>query len=125
MPTDRSFKTIQLAIDLDRELLYERINKRVDWMLEAGLEAEVVSLRNYFHLNALQTVGYKEWLDYFDQKISKEECIEAIKQHSRNYAKRQITWFKRDKRVYWLKDANAFEAINYCKQIIAADDSTT
>ena len=117
-PTQRPFKTIQLAIDLKRNDLYERINKRVDLMIEEGLEDEVHLLKDYFHLNALQTVGYKEWQDYFNNTTSKEQCIEDIKQHSRNYAKRQITWFKRDERVHWLNAANKEEAITYCEQIM-------
>jgi tRNA dimethylallyltransferase len=82
-------------LDLPREELYERINKRVDKMIEDGLEDEVRSLISYKDLPALQTVGYKEFFDYFDGKCTQEEAIEKIKQHTRNYAKRQITWFKR------------------------------
>jgi len=80
---------------LPREVLYERINKRVDKMIEDGLEDEVRSLIAHKDLTALQTVGYKEFFDYFDGKCTREEAIEKIKQHTRNYAKRQITWFKR------------------------------
>ena len=82
-------------IDLPRELLYERINQRVDKMIEDGLEEEARSLMEYKELPALQTVGYKEFFDYFDGKCTREEAIEKIKQHTRNYAKRQVTWFKR------------------------------
>ena len=82
-------------IDLPRELLYERINQRVDKMIEDGLEEEARSLIEYKDLPALQTVGYKEFFDYFDGKCTREEAIEKIKQHTRNYAKRQVTWFKR------------------------------
>ena len=82
-------------LKLPRELLYERINQRVDKMIEDGLEEEARSLMDYKELPALQTVGYKEFFDYFDGKYTREEAIEKIKQHTRNYAKRQITWFKR------------------------------
>jgi tRNA dimethylallyltransferase len=82
-------------IDLPRELLYERINQRVNKMIEDGLEEETRSLIEYKDLPALQTVGYKEFFDYFDGKYTREEAIEKIKQHTRNYAKRQVTWFKR------------------------------
>jgi tRNA dimethylallyltransferase len=82
-------------LDLPRAVLYERINKRVDKMIEDGLEDEVRSLIAHKDLTALQTVGYKEFFDYFDGKCTREEAIEKIKQHTRNYAKRQITWFKR------------------------------
>lgn len=80
---------------LPREVLYERINKRVDKMIEEGLEDEVRSLMAYKDLPALQTVGYKEFFDCFDGKCTREEAIDKIKQHTRNYAKRQVTWFKR------------------------------
>ena len=82
-------------LKLPRELLYERINQRVDKMIEDGLEEEARSLMEYKELPALQTVGYKEFFDYFDGKYTREEAIEKIKQHTRNYAKRQVTWFKR------------------------------
>ena len=80
--------------DLPREVLYKRINDRVDHMLELGLENEARSVFKLKHLKSLQTVGYRELFDFFDGKISREGAIDLIKQHSRNYAKRQITWFK-------------------------------
>jgi len=80
--------------DLPREELYKRINDRVDHMLELGLENEARSVFKLKHLKSLQTVGYRELFDFFDGKISRESAIDLIKQHSRNYAKRQITWFK-------------------------------
>ncbi len=80
--------------DLPREELYKRINDRVDHMLELGLENEARSVYDLKHLRSLQTVGYRELFDFFDGKISRESAIDLIKQHSRNYAKRQITWFK-------------------------------
>lgn len=86
-------------LDLPREILYERINKRVDQMINDGLEDEVRSLISYKNLPALQTVGYKEFFDYFDGKCTREEAIEKIKQHTRNYAKRQVTWFKKLKEL--------------------------
>ena len=82
-------------LTLPREELYNRINKRVDLMIEEGLEDEVRSLIAFKNLPALQTVGYKEFFEYFDGKCTREEAIEKIKQHTRNYAKRQVTWFKR------------------------------
>lgn len=98
----RSFNSISIAPDWPREALYERINRRVDMMVEAGLEEEARSLLPQKHLNALQTVGYSEFFDYFDGKISRTEAIEKIKQHTRQYAKRQLTWFKRDSSVSWI-----------------------
>jgi tRNA dimethylallyltransferase len=82
-------------LNLPREELYERINKRVDQMITDGLEDEARSLIAFRDLPALQTVGYKEFFDYFDSKCTRDEAIQKIKQHTRNYAKRQITWFKR------------------------------
>ncbi len=88
------FSIENLTIELPREILYERINLRVDSMIAQGLEEEAKSFYELKHLNALQTVGYVEWWDYFENKITKAEVIEKIKQHTRNYAKRQITWNK-------------------------------
>ena len=91
-----SFNVSFEIIDISRELLYQRINKRVDTMIAEGLEEEVKSLLPYQEKNALQTVGYKEFFDYFNGIYSRSTAIEKIKQHTRNYAKRQITWFKKN-----------------------------
>jgi len=80
---------------MDREKLYQRINERVDKMIENGLIEETKNLYKFKHLNALQTVGYKELFDFIDNKHSLERAIELIKQNSRRYAKRQITWLKK------------------------------
>lgn len=98
---ERPFKIVKIGLELPREELYERINARVLTMVEEGLEKEVKSLDAVAHLNALQTVGYSEWKDYFDAKISKEKVIENIQQNTRHYAKRQMTWFKRDPSITW------------------------
>jgi tRNA dimethylallyltransferase len=89
----RSFKNINILINTDREALYNRINKRVDIMMQNGLLEEVKSLYPYKHLNALNTVGYKELFDFIDNKCILEEAVNLIKQNSRRYAKRQLTWF--------------------------------
>jgi len=89
----RSFENINILINTDREALYNRINKRVDIMMQNGLLEEVKSLYPYKHLNALNTVGYKEIFDFIDNKCTLEEAINLIKQNSRRYAKRQLTWF--------------------------------
>lgn len=91
----RNFKIISFCLNLPREVLYERINLRVDQMMEQGLLEEAQGLYPYKHLQALQTVGYQEVFDYMDGKLTLEQAIDKIKQHSRNYAKRQITWFKK------------------------------
>ena len=100
-PKVRPFKIVKICLTMDRDILYERINKRVDKMLEAGLEDEALAYYHLKNLNALQTVGYKEFFDYFDGKMSYVETVDKIKQNSRNYAKRQLTWFKRDKSYIW------------------------
>lgn len=92
--TQRDFTPVKLFINTDREKLYDRINKRVDTMMDQGLLNEVKSLLKYKGMNALKTVGYKELFDHLDGLCSLEEAVTKIKQHSRNYAKRQITWFK-------------------------------
>lgn len=90
---ERSFDTINLLINTEREVLYQRINKRVDLMMEQGLLDEVKALLPYKHLNALNTVGYKELFDFIDGKCTLEEAVNMVKQNSRRYAKRQLTWF--------------------------------
>ena len=94
--TERNFNAIKVFINEDREVLYEKINKRVDMMMKHGLLKEAQSLYPYKNLNALNTVGYKELFDYFDNKTSLDKAVDLIKQHTRNYAKRQVTWFKND-----------------------------
>jgi len=97
----RSFNIQKMGLEMPREQLYERINQRVHKMVEMGLEEEVKALRPQFHLNALQTVGYQEWLPYFEGHQTKEAVIEAIQQNTRHYAKRQLTWFKKDPEIKW------------------------
>ncbi len=92
---ERSFIPVYLLLDLPRNELYARIEERVDQMLAAGLEAEARSLLPYRHLSALRTVGYEEFFDYFDGNTTYQEAVDKIKQHSRNYAKRQATWFRK------------------------------
>ena len=91
----RDFESHIILIECEREKLYKRINNRVDLMLENGLEEEAYNLKDYKNLNTLNTVGYKEFFTYFENKISYKEAIEKIKQNTRNYAKRQITWNKK------------------------------
>jgi tRNA dimethylallyltransferase len=100
---ERPFKIVKIGLELPREELYQRINDRVLNMVNEGLEKEVESLQNSAHLNAMQTVGYSEWKQYFEQKISLEKVIENIQQNTRHYAKRQMTWFKRDPATTWYK----------------------
>ncbi|MBS1569346.1 MAG: tRNA (adenosine(37)-N6)-dimethylallyltransferase MiaA [Bacteroidetes bacterium] len=90
-------RIVRIALDLPREELYARIDARVDRMIADGLEEEARSLLPYRELNALRTVGYREFFGHFDGKTGREEAIEQIKQHTRNYAKRQLTWLRREK----------------------------
>lgn len=99
------YDPIMFCIDYDRQILYDRINKRVDIMLEEGLLDEVKGLmeRGYTTaLNSMKAIGYKELIAYFSGGTSLDEAVELIKQSSRRYAKRQLTWFRRDKRIIWL-----------------------
>ena len=93
----REFKTKVILLECPREVLYNRINRRVDIMISNGLEEEAIKLQKYSNLNTLNTVGYKEFFDYFKNKLSYDVAIDKIKQNTRNYAKRQITWFKKYK----------------------------
>ena len=93
----RNFESHIILVECERKKLYTRINKRVDLMLKAGLEEEAYNLMKHKDLNTLNTVGYKEFFTYFDNKTSYSEAVEKIKQNSRNYAKRQITWLKKYK----------------------------
>lgn len=110
--TESRYNPLMLLIDWDRTALYDRINRRVDIMLSEGLLDEVRSLmsRGYTQeLNAMKGIGYKEIMDYYDGKMSLEEAIELIKQSSRRYAKRQLTWFRRDERIHYLGSDEPFE----------------
>ena len=93
----RNFEVIKVFINEEREVLYTKINQRVDDMMAKGFLKEAEDMFLYKHLNALNTVGYKELFDYLENKTSLDKAIELIKQHTRNYAKRQITWFKNDR----------------------------
>nr|WP_317632548.1 tRNA (adenosine(37)-N6)-dimethylallyltransferase MiaA [uncultured Flavobacterium sp.] len=97
----RNFTPIIIGLDADREKMYQRINLRVDLMLQNGLLDEVKALEPSRHLNALQTVGYRELFDYLDQKSTLDFAVEEIKKNTRRFAKRQITWFKRTENTQW------------------------
>ena len=114
----RNFTPIVIGLEADRDVMYDRINQRVDIMLNDGLLAEAQSLYPNKHLNALQTVGYRELFDYFDGKITLEFAIEQIKMNTRRFAKRQITWFKRTENVSW------FDYLTDKKEIINSVNNT-
>jgi tRNA dimethylallyltransferase len=112
-PRQRNFESIKICLDIPRDELYMRINNRVLNMFENGLEQEAKTLYPFKHLNALQTVGYTEMFEYFDGKISMPRAIELIQQHTRNYAKRQLTWFRKDSAYIWCKPDIA-EILKHC-----------
>jgi len=115
----RKFIPIKIGLDLKREELYNRINYRVDKMIETGLVDEVRSLIKYKTLNALQTLGYTELFDYFDGKHSLEKAIELIKQHTRNFAKRQLTWFRNEKEMNWFSPNDENKVISFIEAQIS------
>ncbi|HEY0654412.1 MAG TPA: tRNA (adenosine(37)-N6)-dimethylallyltransferase MiaA [Chryseosolibacter sp.] len=104
------FKILKIGLELPRELLYERIDRRMDLMIEAGLFDEARNLLPFRNHQALQTVGYKEIFDYLDGLYDRDEAIRLLKRNSRRYAKRQLTWFKKDKEFAWF-DARDIEQI--------------
>ena len=107
----RDFTSVQIGLTADRTEVYERINKRVDMMLEEGLLIEAQDMMPYRHLNALQTVGYKELFPFFEGECSFEAAIEAIKMNTRRFAKRQFTWFQKDKRIKWFDYRSSLEEV--------------
>lgn len=106
---ERQFESELIALNMDREILYDRINKRVDLMYKEGLIEEAKKLYPNKNLTPLKTVGYRELFQYFDGEINKERAIELIKRNSRHYAKRQITWFKRYKNAQWIDITDGFD----------------
>ena len=105
-PKQRDFQIVNWVLNMDRNALYERINMRVDQMIHAGLEQEARDLQEHQNLVSLQTVGYREWWPYLNGEIELERTIELIKQNSRRYAKRQLTYFKRFTKAQWLEPNN-------------------
>ena len=112
----RPFNIVKIGLNRDREELYNRINQRVDKMMEDGLLEEVKSLVNKRNTNALNTVGYKELFDYLDGRWSLEEAVERIKGNTRRYARKQLTWYKRDADMRWFHPDNITEIKNYLSQ---------
>jgi tRNA dimethylallyltransferase len=109
---DRPFEIINIGLELPREQLYERINQRVDLMMQQGLLQEAQQLYPQRNLKNLQTVGYTELFDYLNNTMTLEQAVDKIKQHSRNYAKRQLTWFKKDKAFTWLNAQDPHLMVN-------------
>lgn len=109
----REFSITKIGLELPKDELVSRINRRVDKMMEEGLLHEVIGLSPYKSLNALQTVGYSELFNYLDGKISLEEAIERIKINTRQYAKRQLTWFRKDPEIKWFGPEDVKNIIEY------------
>jgi len=120
---ERDFGIVKIGLERNRDDLYSRINSRVDNMIKNGLEDEVKQLTEFRNLNALNSVGYREFFDYFDGKTSKEKAIELIKRNSRRYAKRQLTWWGKDKDIKWFKPEQIREIIDYCSARCTPFDS--
>lgn len=112
----RPFQILKIGLNMDREQLYDRINQRVDQMMQAGLEAEARSIYAHRHLNSLNTVGYKELFAWFDKEISKEKAVELIKRNSRRYARKQLTWLRKDEAIHWFEPHQTNEIIAFIEQ---------
>ena len=109
--TPRDFTTIKIGLQADREIMYNRINRRVDLMIEMGLVEEVENLLSRKHNNALITVGYRELFEYFEGSVTLERAIENIKTNTRRFAKRQMTWYRKDNTIQWFDYKTPFEDI--------------
>jgi tRNA dimethylallyltransferase len=116
--TQRNFNIIKIGIELPKEQLHQRIHQRVDAMMENGLLDEVKSLHSFRQLNALQTVGYAELFDFLNGNISLAKAIEEIKTHTRQYAKRQMTWFKKDSSVKWFAPGQVQQMIDFVNGLL-------
>jgi len=119
-PRKRPFNIIKLGLNRDREVLYNRINQRVDAMFDEGLEKEAKNLYPFRHLNSLNTVGYRELFDYFDGNITLEEAKEKVKANTRKYARKQLTWFRRDSEITWFTPDMKNEIIAFADQQLQA-----
>ena len=111
--TERPFRIVKVGTDMPRDILYDRINRRVDMMVEDGLIEEARAMYPKRHLNSLQTVGYREIFDHFAGNTTLDEAIELIKRNSRRYAKRQLTWFRRDASIGWFAPSDIEHIIEF------------
>ena len=112
-PKQRNFSFLKIGLNMDRQKLYENIDRRVDWMIANGLVEEAQKYYPYRHLNALNTVGYKEIYRFLDQKTDFEEAVRLIKRNSRHYARRQLTWFRRYNDIEWFHPEDTKAMIRY------------
>src|SRR6185503_8146328 len=116
--THRNFNIIKIGLDLPKEQLHQHINERVDRMIDDGLVKEVKGLQSFYALNALQTVGYSEVFEYLNGKISLSEAVRNIKTNTRRYAKRQLTWFRKDKEIKWFAPTQINEILEFIRQSV-------
>lgn len=114
----RPFSIIKIGLNCDRKKLHNRINTRVDQMIDSGLENEALNLYHLKHLNALNTVGYRELFAYFDGETTREKAIELIKRNSRRYARKQLTWFRNDNEMNWFEPEQSDEIITFIEKRI-------
>lgn len=115
----RNFNVLKIGVNRPRSELYERINQRVDMMMEAGLLQEASQFYSYRHLNSLNTVGYKELFEYMEGKCTLEEAVHMIKQDSRRYAKRQMTWFNKDKDIVWFHPDDVTGVVRFIDDVLS------
>jgi len=118
----RPFRIVKIGINQNREILYQRINERVERMMDAGLQEEARSVYPYKHLNSLNTVGYKELFAYFDGNCTLDEAVDLIKRNSRKYARKQLTWFRRDNEITWFEPEQIQEIIAFTEQKLNEHD---
>lgn len=119
---ERPFRIVKIGINQDREILYRRINERVERMMEAGLLDEARSVYPYKHLNSLNTVGYKELFAYFEGNCTLDEAVDLIKRNSRKYARKQLTWFRRDNEIAWFEPEQIQDIISFTEQKLNEHD---
>lgn len=117
---EHPFQMVRIGLDMDRALLYERIDRRMDLMIEQGLFDEAKRLFPYREKNALQTVGYKEIFDYLEGRYDRGEAIRLLKRNSRRYAKRQMTWFRKDEEVQWFRPDQLNEIIQFIESTLSS-----
>jgi tRNA dimethylallyltransferase len=116
--TERPFKTIRIGISYPADELYQLINKRCDSMLQNGLINEVKSLSEFRNLPALQSIGYSEFFPYFDHQVSLEYAIEKFRQHTRNFAKKQMSWLRRDQDIHWFIPPDKKQILNFLSKCL-------
>lgn len=119
---ERPFRILKIGINQDRKILYDRINRRVELMMMGGLLDEAKAVYPYRKLNSLNTVGYKELFSYLDGDCALEEAVDLIQRNTRKYARKQLTWFRRDKEIKWFEPDQIQEIIGYAEQKIREED---